>query len=795
MKVSIKWLEQYLGQGLVGDEIAEVLTKLGLEVEDQQSLGKELDKIVVGRILGIQEHPDADKLQICTIDVGNDDPLTIVTGADNVVVGMMVPVALVGARVVGGKIKESKLRGVPSYGMLCSGGELGIDGSLLSEGERSGILPLPMELVPGTDVKSVLSLDDEVLELGLTPNRADCYGIYNVAKEIILKKDLSLKPLEFLEGTAGEGARSVVIREPGLCHRYIARGVRNVKIEPSPLWFANLLRNVGIRPISNIVDVTNYVMFEMGHPMHAFDLDKLSGGIIVERAKEGEVFTTLDGQKRNLDEEMLMIRDGEKSVAIAGIMGGFNSEISGETVNILLEAAHFNSENIRKSSRRLGLRSEASGRFERGLSETNVLQAMDRAMYLVSLLGIGEVDPIYTDSYPVHQKVMEIHCRPARINRILGMDIPEEVIEGIFSRLNFTQKRVEDGILVTPEPHRIDIVDEIDLVEEVVRILGYENIPSTLPIGSTNTLRMDYGILLRDRTKTFLAASGLNEVVTYSFIAPQSYGRLKMGFEADERLRVVNPLSEVQSVMRQALLPGILETASRNYKRQRKDIRLFEVGRVYQGTSGKLPLEELHAGLFLLENKARDWQGVEVIDFFALKGLVENYLEQVSDLKPIFVQEMSLDTYHPGRTAKILLGDEIIGIIGELHPLILADYDIREKAYYAELNLELLGVQKTKSYQPLPKYPSIERDMALLVPRRVAYKDLSDVIMDVSDDRVIEHRIFDVYEGSQIQAGYKSIGITFTYQDPEKTMTDEEVGVIHEVIVQALQDRLEARLR
>ena len=798
MKVTLKWLEYYFKEKLDGKEIENILTKLGLEVESRERLDDKFKNIVVGKIVDLKKHPDADKLQICQIDIGQDDNLQIVTGAQNVYLDMLVPVALVGATVVGSEIRESKLRGISSYGMLCSGSELGIDNSLLSEKEKEGILPLPDGLELGLDVSVAFSMNDEVLELGLTPNRADCYGIYNVAKEIVLKKDLKLTDLEYFEGINGNDGFSIEIKNPELCHRYIARIVRNVKIEPSPLWFANLLRNVGVRPINNIVDITNYVMFELGHPMHSFDLDKIEGNkIIVEKAKNGERFITLDNQERNLDAEMLLIKDDVKAVALAGVMGGFNSEVDEDTRNILFEAAHFNSASIRRTSRKLGLRSEASGRFERGLSSNNVLKAMNRAMYLVNLLGAGEVDETYYDSYPVKQIIPTIRSTVNRVNAILGMDIKRDEIVDIYKKLNFKVEVDSDGetLLVTPEAHRIDIQTEIDLIEEVVRIYGYENIPATLPVSTTNTLKVDYNIQLVSKIKSYLTDNGLNEIISYSFIDKGSYQKCGYDFFGDVRLKVMNPLSETQSYMREKLFPGIIEIASRNYKRQRRNINIFEVGRVYTGTDEGLPIEKLHIGVFMLENEIKEWYGKTKNDFYTLKGILERLIGVISNKSLSLVKQSSIGNFHPGRSALIIADNENIGLIGEIHPKVLAEYDIKEKAYYLEIDLSSFAEPLIKEYISLPKYPSIERDMAIIIPKEMEYGVIHQTITEASNNKVVGFRIFDIFEGIQIGNDYKSVALSITYQNSEKTMTDEEVSLIHNQILNHLTEKLGAKLR
>ncbi len=796
MKVSLNWLKQYFNENLDGSEIEIILTKLGLEVENREKLDQAFSNVVVGKIIKLEKHPNADKLQICMIDIGKNEKLQIITGAENVFVGMNVPVALVGSKVVGGNISESNLRGLPSYGMLCSGAELAIDSSLLSDKEKEGILPLAEGLELGQDLLEVFSLHDEVLDLGLTPNRADCYGMYNVAKEIILKKDFTLKKLEILKGEKSEQSFKIEINNENLCHRYVARKIKNVNIKSSPLWFSNLLRNVGIRPINNIVDITNYVMFELGQPMHAFDYDKLEGGkIVVDNAKAGEIFITLDGKERKLEKDMLLIKDGLKSVALAGVMGGLNSEVDEYTKNILFEAANFNSASIRRTSRKLGLRSEASGRFERGLSEENALKAMDRAMFLVELLDAGEVDKSYFESYPVKQVIPTIKSTVKRVNDILGMNIQREEIVAIYKKLNFKVEIDGDNLLVTPEAHRIDVKSEIDLVEEVVRIYGYENIPATLPVGATNTIKVDYKIKLIEEIKTHLTDYGLNEIVSYSFIDKESYKKCGYDFSGDKRLKVMNPLSENQSFLRETLLPGIIEIASRNYKRQRRNIGIFEVGRAFKGSDNKLPEENLKLGIFLLENEVKEWYGKTKNDFYTLKGILEKLISAISNKKLKFLKLTDMNTLHPGRAASIIADNEIIGQIGEIHPNVLTEYDIKEKAFYLELDFKSFKEPIVKKYSSLPKYPTIERDMAVILPKDLDYEKIYDVISESSNKMVVGCRIFDIFEGSQIGDDVKSVAFSLTYQNPNKTMTDEEVSEIHNIIVNDLVNKLGARLR
>ena len=796
MKVSIKWLEQYFDQQLDSNTIEHDLTRLGLEVEDKINLGDKISKIVAGRIEALSKHPDADKLQICSINIGTKEHLQIVTGAQNVYVGMKVPVALVGSKVIGGNISLSKLRGIESYGMLCSGAELGIENSLLSEKEKEGILPLAEDIELGQDIKEALALDDVILELGLTPNRADCYGIYNVAKEVSLGQSLKLKKLDLAKSIIKDNTKDIEIIRTDLCPRYISRIVKNVNIKASPVWFANLIRNVGIRPINNLVDITNYVMFELGHPMHAFDLDKLEGNkIIVDTGKKGEKFITLDGIERELTEDMLLIKDANKNIALAGVMGGANSEVDDNTSSILLEAASFNSACIRKTSRKLGLRSEASGRFERGLSADNCLLAMERACYLIELLEAGKVEESYQESYPVKQEIPTITCTAKYINGILGMNISQEEIIGIFNSLNFKVEVLAEEIKVTPEAHRIDIQSKIDLVEEVVRVYGYDRIPSTLPQGATNTLAEEYTISLKESIKNQMVAEGLSEIITYSFIDNKDYESIGMEYQGDDRLKIINPLSEKQSYMREKLLPGILDIASRNYKRQRKDIKIFELGNVYKGSDQGLPEENLNLGILITENKIKEVHGLELNDFYTLKGILERLLAKISDSSIAYLPGTERKTFHPGRSGQIEVKGDIIGEIGELHPQILDKYDIKEKTYYLELNLDKLAIKPVTIYSQIAKFPFVERDMAFVVPKEKSYGEMIELIKEASDNKVIGTRIFDIYEGQQIEDGYKSVAFSITYQDKDKTLTDDEVTKLHEIILNTLAQKIGAKIR
>lgn len=798
MLVSKNWLNKYITNTFEASSLKKELTSLGLEVKNILSLGNNISSIVSGKIIAIKKHPNANKLVICQVDIGKEI-LTIVTGANNICEGMIVPVALVGGKVVQNYIKESKIRGVSSFGMLCSGEELGIDHNVLNDFEKNSILLLPKTTALGKDIKAVLGLDDYILDIDLTFNRSDCYGIYNIARELAISYNTKIKSLEIKNGLDDSSSVEVNIKEEGLCHRYIARVIRNVKIGPSPLWLQNLLRNVGIKPINNLADIVNYVMLELGHPVHAFDLDVLrSNRIYIRKAKNNEKFVTIDGVKRKLTDDMLVICDDEKIISLAGIMGGLNFEVTKNTKNILLEAAHFNGSNIRKTSRKLGLRSEVSSRFEKGLSEDNTLLAMSRAAYLIELLDIGQVEEVYVDKYPIKQNINAIDIKVDYVNRVLGMSISKEEIVNIFKKLDFKVDEKNDILKVTPLPHRIDITSYIDLIEEVVRIYGYDKLPAILPDGTINVLDQDFNIALGLCVKNKMVSLGFNEIITYSFIDPNYFDKIRLNDNAVERnaVKIMNPISEDQSLMRTMLLPNILETASNNYKKQQKDLSLFEVGRIFKKAERKeKPIEEQRLGVLILGRNIKQWYGKESIDFFYLKGILKNLIDSLgADFR--LEREIENKTYHPGRCGTILIDNQVIGIIGELHPQIAVTYDINERIYYFEITLENFKRKTMPKYNPLPKYPSVERDMSFIISQNVSIDKIKSVVEKATHaENIVDYHLFDVYEGNQIEAGYKSVTYKIIYQNKNKTLTDKEVNIIHNSILKELQYKVGAKLR
>ena len=797
MLVSKNWLNEYIVNILEASSLEKKLTSLGLEVKSVSSLRNSISSVVAGKIITIEKHPDADKLAICQVDVSKK-VLTILTRANNVYEGMVVPVALIGGKVIQGIIKENKLRGISSFGMLCSGEELGIDSSVLNDFEKDGILSLPETTVLGEDIKALLGLDDDIFDIDLTPNRSDCYGIYNIAREVAIAYDIKIKSLEIQDGVEDPLSIIVNIKEEELCHRYIARIVRNIKLGPSPLWLQNFLRSVGVRPVNNLVDITNYVMLELGHPIHAFDLDKLASNIIhVRKAKNNENFITLDGIKRELTDDMLVVCDNKKTIALAGIMGGLNSKVTNNTKNVLLEAAHFNSANIRKTSRKLGLQTEASDCFEKGLSEDNTLFAMNRAAYLIELLDVGQVEKVYTDMYPIKQNTNVIYIEVDRINKVLGMSISKEEIINIFKKLDFKIEERDNTLGVTPLPHRIDITSYIDLIEEVIRIYSYDKLPAILPEETTNVLDQDFKITLGCKVKNKMVALGFSEIITYSFINSNHFDKIRLDSNAVERdaIKILNPISENQSSMRTMLLPNILEIASNNYKRQQKDLSLFEVGRIFKRVKQEKPLEEQHLGALILGRDIKQWYGKESVDFFYLKGILRSLINSLGiDFR--LEREVENKTYHSGRCGIILINNQVIGIIGELHPQVAAAYDINERVYYFEITLENFKPQAVPQYNPLPKYPSVERDIAFIVPQNISIAQIKSAVEKAAHaENVVGCHLFDVYEGAQIESGYKSVAYQIIYQDKNKTLTDEEVGVVHNSILKELQYKIGAKLR
>jgi len=804
MRVSYKWLKEYVDVPVSPEELAERMTMTGVAVENVEYPGKGLDMIVTGRIESISAHPNADKLVVTQINVGSE-VLQVVTGAPNVREGQVILLALVGAALPGGNITKAKLRGVDSFGMLCSAQELGLDPGNFPPEQRDGILEFPAATPLGMDAKELLGLDDAILELELTPNRADCLSMVGVAREVaaVLGTALKLPQIAVPEtGEVIEGKVSVAINDPELCGRYVARLVRNVKIGSSPMWMQQRLQAAGIRPISNIVDVTNYVMMELGQPLHAFDYDKLKDrSIIVRKAGDGEKMYSLDDVEREMNSDMLVIADPGGAVAIAGVMGGLDTEITGETTSVLIESANFNPASIHRTSKRLTLRSESSLRFEKGIDISGCLLAATRACQLIHEMGAGEIVQGAVDNFPAPRANPVIRLRPDRVALIVGTDIPRGQIKDIMVRLGFGVKEDGNDFLVEVPIRRGDILVEIDLIEEVARLFGYNNIPTTLPEGASSQGRKTKAQAITDKVIDTMTECGLTEIVTLSFMNPRVFDMLNLTGESllRQAVTVENPLSEEQRVLRTTMLHGILDIMSRNTARKNKDLAFFEVGRIFNPQKGeKLPKETPTLAAGVMGGTVSGWQTKTApMDFYFLKGVLETLLDALNVRKYNIVPDTDNPSFHPGRSARIELAGKQIGVIGEVHPTVVENYRLSERVYALQVNLEALieAAGGLKKYSPLPKYPSVERDMALVVSHDVLAADLNRTVKKNAGDLLDSITLFDVYEGTQIKEGYKSMAFSLRFQAPDRTLTDEEVNGIMEKVRKALQEGHGAELR
>lgn len=805
MRVSLSWLKELVPVAMEAAELAERLTMVGLAVENMGRLTETVvEGVVTARVEDVKPHPNADKLVICRVTTGDGQEYQVVTGANNVTAGCIVPLALPGARVGELKIKKAVLRGVESAGMLCSGEEMGLDEKIISPASRNGILLLPPDTPLGKDIREILGLDDVILELELTPNRADCLSMIGVAREVaaLVGEELRLPPVE-VEKRGAFATSDLVdmkIEAPDLCHRYLGWAVRGVTIAPSPLWMQRRLMAAGVRPINNIVDVTNYVLMEMGQPLHAFDLRTLQGpAIIVRRAREGEKMITLDGVERVLSSDMLVIADAERPVALAGIMGGENTEVREDTRDILIEAAWFLPVSIRRTSRKLGLRSESSQRFEKGVDKEGVQRAAARAARLMVATGGGEAAASYTDLYPVTAEKREISFRPERISFLLGAEIPVEESKKILTSLGFGVEEKGDTWQVRVPSHRQDVALEEDLVEEVARFYGYDRIPVTVPGGLGERTGLTPAQKFRRLVRQVVSSSGFREIVTMSFINPVHMDNLRWPEDSPLRQTVViqNPLSEEQRVMRTSLLPGLLQTAALNVARGERNLFLFEMGRTFHPRPGeKLPEErEMLAFLACGREERGWWEKAAPVDFYYLKGVLER-LFRVLGIEASFRPDTD-PALHPGRTAVVIAGGERCGVIGELHPEVGEKYGLPERVQVAWLDMEKLQPlwQPVAPYQPLPRFPAVDRDLAVVVPETVPAADLLAALREAGGELLVEVELFDLYRGSQIPPGHVSMAFSLRFQAPDRTLTDEEVNERHEAICQALAERFQARLR
>lgn len=801
MIITYNWLKEYVDFSLTPAELAHTLTMLGLEVERMESIGGDLDAVVVAVVESRQQHPNADKLSVCKINNGSEI-LDVVCGANNFQAGDKVALAQVGAVLPGDfKIKRSKIRGEESCGMLCSEKELGL------ADESAGIMILPQDVTVGAPLFEQLGLKDTVFEVGLTPNRADCLSLIGIAREVAAKlgTTLRLPAVEIVESTPSISTiASVTIEDPDLCPRYTARYIGGCTIAPSPAWLVQRLTAVGMRSINNVVDITNYVLLEYGHPLHAFDFDLLEGGkIIVRRAADGESFNTLDGQERRLAASDLTIRDGAKGVALAGVMGGGNSEISDSTVNILLESAYFNPYSIRRTSKRLGLHTESSHRFERGTDVGIVTAALDRATSLISALAGGTVAQGIIDVYPATISPNIIPIRLTKVNGVLGTELTLAQIADVFHRLTFVVKEQDsDTLEVTVPSFRVDITREIDLIEEVARLIGYEQIKTTLPQGAVGGERIPRQQVLERGLRNFMVAQGFNEVINFSFFHPSSPEKLLIAGD-DHRvnsIKILNPLVEEQSVMRTTLVPSLLETSARNMNHRQFNQRIFELRRLYLPRDGEeLPHEPLWLGAVMTGLRSSEsWcQGNELVDFFDVKGVAEELLSNFRVQCCSFVASELEPYYHPGKSCTIYLKKQRLGSFGEIHPDVQANFGLSQPVYYLEICFEVLLKVAADNIPIIPpsRYPDISRDVALLLAESVSYHDVLMTVRTVGLRDLAEVNIFDLYQGEHVPGGHKSVAIRLRYHSHERTLTDDEVGKMHQRVVDTLITKLGATIR
>lgn len=796
MNTSLSWIKKYVPElDVTAQEYTDAMTLSGTKVEGYVQLDADLEKIVIGQIEKIERHPDADKLIICQVNVG-DETVQIVTGAPNVKEGDKVPVVLDGGRVAGGhdgkpapggvKIKKGKLRGIDSYGMMCSIEELGSTREMYPEAPEYGIYIFPEDAVVGTSAVKALDLDDAVIEYEITSNRVDCYGVLGIAREAAATFNKKFCPPEVKETGNDENASDyikVTVEDPELCTRYCARVVKNVKIGPSPKWMQRYLAKNGIRPINNLVDITNYVMEEYGQPMHAYDLDHIEGKeIVVRRAAKGEKFVTLDGQEREMDDSVLMICDGKKPVGIAGIMGGENSMITDEVHTVLFEAACFNGTNIRLSSKKIGLRTDASGKFEKGLDPNNAQAAIDRACQLMEELGAGEVVGGMVDVCSETREPVRVPFEPERINALLGTELTKEEMLGYLARVELAYDESTNEI-VAPT-FRQDIHCMADVAEEVVRFYGYDKIPTTLPTGEATTGKLPFKLRIEQIARDMAEYCGFSEGMTYSFESPKVFDKLLIpeGDALRNAITISNPLGEDYSIMRTTTINGMLTSLATNYNRRNKDVRLYELGNVYLPKSlplTELPEERMHFTLGMYGAG----------DFFDMKGVCEEFFEKIGMKERVTYDPKAGKTYlHPGRQANMCYGGKVIGYLGEVHPAVADNYGIGDKAYIAVIDilavLEFAGF--AHKFTGIAKYPAVTRDLSLVVPREVLAGQIEEVLEQRSGKILESYELFDIYEGSQIKEGYKSMAYSVVFRNHDKTLEESEINAVMKKILNGL---------
>ena len=796
MNTSLSWIKTYVPDlDVTAQEYTDAMTLTGTKVEGFTELDADLDKIVIGQIDKIEKHPDADKLIICQVNIGTES-VQIVTGAPNVKEGDKVPVVLDGGRVAGGhdgkmtpggiKIKKGKLRGVESCGMMCSIEELGSTREMYPEAPEYGIYIFPEDAVVGESAIKALGLDDVVFEYEITSNRVDCYGVLGIAREAAATFQKKFCP-PIVEVKENDEKASdyvkVTVEDPELCPRYCARVVKNVKIGPSPKWMQRCLASNGIRPINNLVDITNYVMEEFGQPMHAYDLDTIANReIIVRRAGKDEKFVTLDGQERTMDENVLMICDGEKAVGIAGIMGGENSMITDDVKTVLFEAACFDGTSIRLSSKRIGLRTDASGKFEKGLDPNNAQAAIDRACQLMEELGAGEVVGGMVDVCNETREPSRVKFEPEKINKLLGTNLTKEEMLGYLGRVELAYDEKTDEI-VAPT-FRQDIHCNADVAEEVARFYGYDKIPMTLPTGEATTGKLPFKLRIQEVARDIAEYCGFSEGMSYSFESPKVFDKLCIPEDSDLRkvITISNPLGEDYSIMRTSTLNGMLASLSTNYNRRNKDVRLYELGNIYLPKS--LPITELpdERTMFTLGMYGNG-------DFFDMKGVCEEFFEKIGMKKKVTYDPNSEKPFlHPGRQANMIYEGKVVGYLGEVHPSVADNYSIGEKAYIAVIDildiLEFAGFNH--KYTGIAKYPAVTRDLSLVVPHAVLAGQIEEIFDQRGGNILESYQLFDIYEGAQIEKGFKSMAYSLVFRAHDKTLGENEISAVMKKIMNGL---------
>lgn len=792
MLISNEWLKEYVTIDDSVSNLAERITRTGIEVDDLIDYTKDIKNLVVGFVKSKEKHPDADKLNVCQVDIGEDEPVQIVCGAPNVDAGQYVIVAKVGGRLPGGiKIKRAKLRGERSEGMICSLQEIGISSNYIPKSFESGIYVFSEAQVPGTDALQALYLDDQVMEFDLTPNRADALSMIGTAYEVaalyntkMTKPDTTSNELEL----SANDELTVTIENEDKVPYYSARVVHDVTIEPSPIWMQARLIKAGIRPIKNVVDISNYVLLEYGQPLHMFDQDAIgSQQIVVRQANEGEKMTTLDDTERELLTSDIVITNGQTPIALAGVMGGDFSEVKEQTSNIVIEGAIFDPVSIRHTSRRLNLRSESSSRFEKGIATEFVDEAVDRACYLLQTYANGKVLKDRVSSGELGAFITPIDITADKINRTIGFDLSQNDIVTIFNQLGFDTEINDDVITVLVPSRRKDITIKEDLIEEVARIYGYDDIPSTLPVFDKVTSGQLTDRQYKTRmVKEVLEGAGLDQAITYSLVSKEDATAFSM--QQRQTIDLLMPMSEAHASLRQSLLPHLIEAASYNVARKNKDVKLFEIGNVFFANGeGELPDQvEYLSGILTGDYVVNQWQGKkETVDFYLAKGVVDRVSEKLN--LEFSYRRADIDGLHPGRTAEILLENKVVGFIGELHPTLAADNDLK-RTYVFELNFDALMAVSVGyiNYQPIPRFPGMSRDIALEVDQNIPAADLLSTIHAHGGNILKDTLVFDVYQGEHLEKGKKSIAIRLNYLDTEETLTDERVSKVQAEIEAAL---------